>query len=148
RQKGTVTGAVTRPRATTTRTGTRGTRAATATAATATRPAAKTTARTTGARTTGARTTAATTAARTRAATARTSRPTSALLGQVRAARTERDGRILAFACWTSVPVLVPWLIGRFVLRGRFHPVTEQVSDGDIRPWWPYFWAELLGGWV
>ncbi|HLS79492.1 MAG TPA: hypothetical protein VK083_22150 [Nocardia sp.] len=141
RQKGTVTGAVTRPRATTTRTGTRGTRAATATAATATRPAAKTTARTT-----GARTTAATTAARTRTTTARTTGPTTSLLGQVLAARTELDGRILSYAFWTSVTVLVPWLIGRFLLRGRFLPVSEQVYDGDIRPWWPYFWAELLGG--
>ncbi|WP_067863250.1 hypothetical protein [Nocardia shimofusensis] len=54
-------------------------------------------------------------------------------------------GRLVLGATSTC---LIPWLLGHYLLRGSYLPVSGEVYNDAIRAWWPYFWAELRGGWA
>ncbi|WP_433733977.1 hypothetical protein ACQP0C_17700 [Nocardia sp. CA-129566] len=58
------------------------------------------------------------------------------------------DGTVAGVAIFSALTVVVPWLIGHFLLRGRYLQTSSLVYDDQIRAIWPYFWTELRGGWA
>lgn len=47
-----------------------------------------------------------------------------------------------------ALTILIPWLLGHFLLRGRLFNFSPLVFDAEVRAVWPYFWSELRGGWA
>ncbi|MBF6355154.1 hypothetical protein IU449_11480 [Nocardia higoensis] len=76
-------------------------------------------------------------------ATARTSKADPVVTERREIDRTV--GRLVLGATSTC---LTPWLLGHYLLRGSYLPVSGEVYNDEIRAWWPYFWAELRGGWA
>lgn len=63
------------------------------------------------------------------------------------ARRRSIDRRLMVGAVLASVTVLVPWLVGRFILRdGPLHPRAGGVYDEAARDTGAYFGADWLGG--
>ncbi|MGX7724560.1 hypothetical protein [Rhodococcus sp. 5G237] len=58
------------------------------------------------------------------------------------------DSNVMGVAGFAAITLVVPWLIGHFLLRGWFLQEDSRVFDAEIRPILPYFWAELLAGWA
>src|SRR5690606_37001302 len=59
----------------------------------------------------------------------------------------DRDGWVLMFWFWSSVTLIVPWLVGFFLLKdGPFLPRASGVFDTDARNYLDYFWALYLVG--
>lgn len=63
------------------------------------------------------------------------------------ARRRSKDAAVLVVAVVASATVLLPWLLGRFVLRDTpIHPWVQGVYDTAARGNGPYFLADWLGG--
>lgn len=66
---------------------------------------------------------------------------------QRRARGTERDKGFGAVWFWVSVTLLVPWLIGFYVLRdGVLLPRLTPSYEHEPRNYWHYFWALYFAG--
>ncbi|WP_051027310.1 hypothetical protein [Nocardia higoensis] len=164
RQNGTTrTTSGPRPKTTVPKPGTRVRRSAAATVgtrpvtktATATRPAATTTRATATTAMVGTKPAAGTTATAAVATTQRAAtgpgaqgKPTPKRPDPVLAERRENDSSARLLTVVASLTCLLPWLLGHYVLRGNYLPVSGEVYDDEIRAWWPYFWAELRAGWA